>query len=492
MIERLFYYTSEQIIVGQKMDRATGEQWIGILNGKISKEEDKLLGLEEYFKRNVRNVLSKADIIAQIDKNRLHLEEHVLEGKGINTLRLQYATPNLSNYKEIVISSPDIARYETDNIHFTDVAGGRDICWCRCADVTEDNRKILLIDEMQSSRHQDAKTYGYDSALQPNYFSSDVAMTLLDSAVDAGDYMEKLQAYMDSVSDYEMKLEMSVPDAPFHKWWEFLSKRMLHYAAYHGYDGIRIVGGKRQCERYSLIESKGLEKLYDNIIIGYFKKYLKKWKIRPVSTDGYWDIHISEELKHDVINLLQPLFRMGTGPGHGCYIADEVALYKMKKAGIESLTTCQVQDTRVLGFYDGAYDKIYVVPENHTDWSDLSNTVVHEMVGHRGLKELMGSRYAAFLNAIYHDAMDVDKRKEYIGKYGNKYVAAEEFCADMLENMPEESSIVARIIGTIRIWLFRAGWNITLTNRELYCLLRQSQNINKMRVGLERKCSLKL
>lgn len=92
----------------------------------------------------------------------------------------------------------------------------------------------------------------------------------------------------------------------------------------------------------------------------------------------------------------------------------------MSMAGIEPLDVSQVWDNRtILGFYDGAYDKIYVIPENHMDWNDLSNTIVHEVIGHRGLKNLMGSRYNAFLNAIYHDVMDPETKKEYISRCRN-------------------------------------------------------------------------
>ncbi|MBO5406066.1 MAG: hypothetical protein J6A27_00945 [Bacteroidales bacterium] len=486
MIERLFYYTSERIVVAQKMVKATGEQWMGVLNGKISKEEDKILGLEEYLKRNSRNMITKEDLIAQIKMNRLHLEEHVLEGEGINTLRLQYATPGLTNYKEIVIASPDIARYRTDDVHFTDVADDRTICWCRCADMFEGDKKILLIDEMQSSRHQDAREYGYDTDLQPNYYSYNVIEKLLADAADVGDYMARLEKYINSVVDYETKLELSIPDAPFHKWWEFLSKRMLHYAVYNGYDSIRIVGGEKQMRRYTLGSgNKGLQTLYDDVIMGYFKKYLKKWKIRPVYTSGYWNIYMSDELKHDIINLLQPLFRLGAAVRESDkYVIDEDIMKKMSMAGIEPLDVAQVQDNRtILGFYDGAYDKIYVIPANHVDVNDLSNTIVHEVIGHRGLKNLMGSRYNAFLNAIYHDVMDPAAKKVYMSRCKNKYVAAEEFCADALEKLPEESSIVSRIIGTIRLWLFKSGWNIKMSEHDLYCLLSKSYNSNRLYAG---------
>lgn len=482
MIEHLFYYTSERIIVAQKMEKATGEQWLGILSGKISKEEDKILGIEEYLRRNSKRIISKTDIVALIQKNRLHLEERILEGEGVSTLRMQYATPGLSNYKEIVISSPDISKYKTDNVHFTDVADDRTICWCRCADIFDGNKKILLIDEMQSSRHQDGHTYGYDTDLQPNYYSYSVVESLLENADDIDDYMAKLQTYLAAVVDYEMKLEISIPDAPFHKWWEFLAKRMLHYAAYNGYDSIRIVGGEKQMKRYLLDDnSKGLGALYDDVIMGYFRKYLRKWKIKPTLSEGYWNIQLSSDLKNDVINLLQPLFRIGKKevPLKDMYQVNEDQLRKIKMAGIETLRYSQVQEPSVLGLYDRAYDKIYVVPENHVDWADLSNTIVHEMIGHRGLKNLMGSRYTAFLNAIYHDVMGDMERKEYLGKHRNKYVAAEEFCADALENLPEDSSILAKLIGTIRFWLFRAGWNITLSHRDLYLLLRKAGN-NKL------------
>lgn len=149
-IERLFYYTSERAINKISQSKASALQWHSYLSKHISQEEEKHLGILQWLQEQGRNKISKEELLIYINKNRLKINEVIIHEEAINPIRKKYTTGELKNYREIVITVPDLEEYYTDDIHFADVSGGQEICWCRCADYYEEC-KILVIDEMQSS-----------------------------------------------------------------------------------------------------------------------------------------------------------------------------------------------------------------------------------------------------------------------------------------------------------------------------------------------------
>ena len=59
------------------------------------------------------------------------------------------------------------------------------------------------------------------------------------------------------------------------------------------------------------------------------------------------------------------------------------------------------------GWWSAKDDEIVVVLSNHANVADVENTVVHEVVGHEGLRALVGEeRFGAFLGEVYGHASD--------------------------------------------------------------------------------------
>ena len=99
---------------------------------------------------------------------------------------------------------------------------------------TEDGKKVLFIDEIQSDWHQHGRDSGY---MDPN------TGEILSGPGKGGE----------------------VADAPFKtNWDEYVQKRMLRYAADNGYDGIAWSTGKQQAERWSQSVTEGVDTLQYN------------------------------------------------------------------------------------------------------------------------------------------------------------------------------------------------------------------------------------
>lgn len=206
--------------------------------------------------------------------------------KPINSTRMSYTTDGLENNREIALVVPTIEPYkESDDVHFGDAGEGRAVAWSRFGDaVDKDGNKVLVIDEIQSKRHQDAKENGYSekdipskmdaylakekafedydrvfAELSGKYSEEDVREMLM-SEEDNASYKDVLEKRKEANRIYNLAISR-VPDAPFRDSWDALAmKRMLRFAAEEGYDKIAWTSGQMQSDRYDL--TKVLDNFY--------------------------------------------------------------------------------------------------------------------------------------------------------------------------------------------------------------------------------------
>lgn len=206
--------------------------------------------------------------------------------KPVNSTRMSYTTDGLENNREIALVVPTIEPYkESDDVHFGDAGEGRAVAWSRFGDaVDKDGNKVLVIDEIQSKRHQDAKENGYSekdipskmdaylakekafedydrvfAELSGKYSEEDVREMLM-SDEDNASYKDVLEKRKEANHIYNLAISR-VPDAPFRDSWDALAmKRMLRFAAEEGYDKIAWTSGQMQSDRYDL--TKVLDDFY--------------------------------------------------------------------------------------------------------------------------------------------------------------------------------------------------------------------------------------
>ncbi|MBD5341549.1 MAG: hypothetical protein HDR94_08240, partial [Bacteroides sp.] len=70
------------------------------------------------------------------------------------------------------------------------------------------------------------------------------------------------------------------------------------------------------------------------------------------------------------------------------------------------------RDQRAKGWWDGRTGEVVVVLPNNADVADVKNTVVHEVVGHKGLRAFIGEeRFDAFLREVYSHAEDSIRKR---------------------------------------------------------------------------------
>ena len=89
------------------------------------------------------------------------------------------------------------------------------------------------------------------------------------------------------------------------------------------------------------------------------------------------------------------------------------------------------------GWYDFKTGQVVVVLPNHTDEADVARTVLHEIVGHKGIRAVVGdSSFEAFLDKVYKGAT-TDVRKAIIDRSKryrwNVRLSTEEYIAELAE-----------------------------------------------------------
>lgn len=112
---------------------------------------------------------------------------------------------------------------------------------------------ILVIDEIQSKRHQEGRDKGYSSSMEgmtAERLPSGIWHIMKDGKFVAPVPSWEADSEQQALEVYAKKL---VPDAPFEKnWHEVALKRMLRYAAENNYDTLAWTRGAQQAERYNI------------------------------------------------------------------------------------------------------------------------------------------------------------------------------------------------------------------------------------------------
>ncbi len=145
---------------------------------------------------------------------------------------------------------------------------------------------------------------------------------------------------------------------------------------------------------------------------------------------------------------------------------------------------------RAKGWYDKATGKIVIILDNHKSVDDVLATILHEGVGHYGLRALFGGAFDQFLDNVYEHADDAVRSKinALAAKHGyNLHTATEEYLASLAENMDFDTADRQSWWQQIKMWFFemlgklglpmQGAWERISDNELRYILWRSYQNL---------------
>lgn len=128
----------------------------------------------------------------------------------------------------------------------------------------------------------------------------------------------------------------------------------------------------------------------------------------------------------------------------------------------------------ISGYYMPGNDKVAIVLDANASIGDIQATMLHEIVGHKGIRGLFGNRTDEFLDKVF-ESMDANVRAEYMERFNSERLAAEEYLSELAEYNPETSGI-KKIIAIIRDF-FREilGIDLKLSDNDIVYILSKSR-----------------
>ena len=278
----------------------------------------------------------------------------------INDTRLNYTTEDLDNKREIALTVPTIVSWnESDEVHFGDAGDGRAVAWIRFGETTDESgNKVLVIDEIQSKRHQEGREKGY-ATTKEDVIKATEAFQSFNRAmrekygenVFPSKWSEADQAEFDRLRDEQSRIsreyDKGVPDAPFAKnWHELAMKRMLRYAAENGYDVIAWTKGEQQVSRYNLggvVSAITMAEEHDGFIDFLFD-------VRGQEESSV----IGVEKETGIVHLAEEPLSMAEGKPLSELVGKEIAekMMQMKEDEVLDGQNLQIGGEGMKGFYD--------------------------------------------------------------------------------------------------------------------------------------------
>ena len=125
------------------------------------------------------------------------------------------------------------------------------------------------------------------------------------------------------------------------------------------------------------------------------------------------------------------------------------------------------EEKQRLGWYDDNDGSVHIIVGNLNTIEDAARVILHEVVGHKGVKIVLGDSYGAFMKEIYNNISDKEKQKVIDRGYKakNHQKIAEEWVAMRSEKEPNPSWL-KRMYAKMRGFL-RKYFGSNVSNAEL-------------------------
>ena len=132
------------------------------------------------------------------------------------------------------------------------------------------------------------------------------------------------------------------------------------------------------------------------------------------------------------------------------------------------------------GWFDASTGEVFIVAPNADSIDDVKQTYLHEVVGHLGLAKLLGNQFKPVMDSIFR-SMSLDKQIDYLRRFSDKTIAAEEYCAEMAENIDNANpTMLVKIKEIILAGLRKIGINVPMSvDSVMYLLWKSKRRLEK-------------
>lgn len=186
---------------------------------------------------------------------------------------------------------------------------------------------------------------------------------------------------------------------------------------------------------------------------------------------------VADRVMKDLLNGVNPMdmdiTEAGKSFAESLGVADQVE-FVTDKEGLQG------KRASAKGFFDRKTGKVTVIVPNHTSVGDMQATILHELVGHYGLRKLFGDKFDDMMDRTFK-AMPKELRRaiaeEAISKYrGDIRTATEEYLASIAERGVRDMKLWEKIKAGIKDFFRSIGINITMRDEDIAYMLWKSKN----------------
>ena len=147
---------------------------------------------------------------------------------------------------------------------------------------------------------------------------------------------------------------------------------------------------------------------------------------------------------------------------------------------VEDGSTLPGKRGKAKGFFDRADNSVTVVIGNHKSIGDIQATVLHEIVGHYGLRRMFGERFDDMMDTVYRTLDKATRGKiadVALRLYrGDVRVATEEYLASIAERGVERPGVWSRIKSAIKEFFRSMGIDLRMSDEDIAYMLWKSKN----------------
>ena len=135
----------------------------------------------------------------------------------------------------------------------------------------------------------------------------------------------------------------------------------------------------------------------------------------------------------------------------------------------------ELRKRKAKGWFDPSTGKVVIVLPNATDEADVQATMLHEIVAHKGLKEMLGEdNFNTLCNNVF-DSLPKDIQERLYDKYKSKTIAGDEYMASIAEEGCSPT-LWEKIKGFVKDAFRKLSIDLKISDNDIKYLLWKSKN----------------
>ena len=130
----------------------------------------------------------------------------------------------------------------------------------------------------------------------------------------------------------------------------------------------------------------------------------------------------------------------------------------------------------VRGIYDAATDQVYVISQEVLTAAEAKETAMHELIGHKGIRKVLGEKYAEAMDKVFQSMGDKDRlRISEIYQTDVQQTIAAEYISEIAET-GQNPGLLSRFVSWMRD-AFRDMFGLEYTKNDILYMLHRSQEM---------------